>query len=150
VDGLIKTSSDTRFRERGIDRLPSLSAASKPRRNSLKEAGNKPAPKSERENERRDFGRNRLALQIRVRGTTQQGHGEEITYTQNASLSGLYFKTGENYREGSPLQVTYPYWTGQGSINKEYPARIVRRDRLPDRACGIAVEFLQSPRHKTA
>jgi hypothetical protein len=61
-----------------------------------------------REGERRESGRNRLALPIRVRRTTQQGPDDEITYTQNVSLSGLYFRTQENYRIGSPSRVTYP------------------------------------------
>lgn len=109
-----------------------------------------PVSRSEiQESERRDSGRNRLALPIRVRGSTQQGHGEEITYTQNVSLSGLYFVTVQSYREGAPLRVTYPYWTDPGRINREYSARIARLDRLPDEAWGVAVEFWQNLREKT-
>jgi PilZ domain len=93
--------------------------------------------------------RNRLALPIRVRVTTQGGPGEEITYTQNVSLGGVYFRTLKRNREGWRLQVTYPYWTDHGSINREYPARIGRLDRLSSKAWGVGVEFLQNLHDKT-
>jgi hypothetical protein len=111
-----------------------------------------PTPDSEPESdpsERRVAFRNRLALPIRVRVTTQGGPGEEITYTQNVSLAGIYFRTLERYPEGSHLEVTYPYWTDPGSINREYPARIARLDRLSETAWGVAVEFLQDLHDKT-
>lgn len=102
-----------------------------------------------RERERRVAGRNQLALPIRVRSATEQNQRDETTRTQNVSLSGVYFRTLENYQIGSNLRITYPYWTGPGSINKEYAARVSRIDRLPDGSWGVAVEFLQSLRHKT-
>jgi hypothetical protein len=102
-----------------------------------------------RETERRVSGRNRLALPIRVRCDSEQSQREETTRTQNVSLSGLYFRTRENYKIGSNLRITYPYWTVPGSINKEYAARVSRLDRLPDGFWGVAVEFLQGLRHKT-
>ncbi len=131
------------------------------RLNYLKEAESEPVLQPEssasdpvacaevREGERRGSGRNRLALPIRVRCTSKQSQIDEITLTLNVSLRGLYFRTQENYQIGSPLQVTYPYWTGPGSINREYSARVARLDRLPDRAWGVAVEFLQNLRDKT-
>jgi hypothetical protein len=131
------------------------------RLNYLKEAQSEPASRRAlntsdplasaevREGERRVSGRNRLALPIRVRCTTEQSRSDETTLTLNVSLRGLYFRTLENYQIGSPLQVTYPYWTGPGSINREYSARVARLDRLPDRSWGVAVEFLQSLRDKT-
>ena len=110
-----------------------------------------PLPYAEvREGKRRVSGRNQLALPIRVRCTTAQSQCDEITRTKNVSLGGLYFRTQENYPMGSPLQVTYPYWTGPGSINREYSARVARLDCLPDAYWGIAVEFLQNLRDKTA
>jgi hypothetical protein len=108
------------------------------------------APAEVREGERRISGRNQLALPIRVRCTTGKSPSDEITLTQNVSISGLYFRTPENYKLGSTLQVTYPYWTGPGSINKVYSGRVARLDRLPDGSWGVAVEFLQSLRNKTA
>jgi hypothetical protein len=130
--------------------------------NYLKEAQSEPALQPEldasdpfigaevREGERRVSGRNQLALPIRVRCTTEQYQSDETTRTRNVSLSGLYFWTQENYQIGSPLRVTYPYWTGPGSINREYSARVARLDRLPDTSWGVAVEFLQNLRDKTA
>lgn len=102
-----------------------------------------------RKGERRVTGRNRLALPIRVRRTTQKNQSDETTFTQNVSLSGFYFKTQNDYPLGSHLKVIYPYWTGPGSINREYSARVTRLDRLPDRSWGVAVEFLQNLRDKT-
>lgn len=102
-----------------------------------------------RNGERRETGRNRLALPIRVRCTLQKKQSDEITLTQNVSLSGFYFRTQKDYSLGSHLNVIYPYWTGPGSINREYPARVARLDPLPDRSWGVAVEFLQNLRDKT-
>jgi hypothetical protein len=102
-----------------------------------------------RKGERRETGRNRLALPIRVRCTLQKKQSDEITLTQNVSLSGFYFRTQKDYSLGSHLNVIYPYWTGPGSINREYPARVARLDPLPDRSWGVAVEFLQNLRDKT-
>lgn len=102
-----------------------------------------------REGERREAGRNRLALPIRVRRTTEKSRSEEITKTQNVSLSGLYFRTREIYPIGSHLQIVYPYWIGPESINREYSARVARLDPLPDRSWGVAVEFLQDLHDKT-
>jgi hypothetical protein len=98
--------------------------------------------------ERRVSSRNRLALPIRVRCTTGRSPGDEVTFTQNVSRSGLYFTTQRDYQIGSPVQVTYPYWKEPGSINKEYSARVTRIDRLPDSSWGVAVEFVQSLRDK--
>ena len=103
-----------------------------------------------REVDRRESGRNQLALPIRVRCTTEKGQADEITYTQSVSLSGLYFRSRKNYQIGSPLKVTYPYWTGPGSINREYSARVSRLDLLADQSWGVAVEFMQNLRDKTA
>ena len=102
-----------------------------------------------RDGERRVSGRNQLALPIRVRCFTEQFQNEEITCTQNVSLAGIYFRTQQNYAVGSSLLVTYPFWTGPGSINKEYSARVARLDPLPNRSWGVAVEFLQNLRKRS-
>ena len=102
-----------------------------------------------REDDRRRSGRNRLALPIRVRCTTERNQTDEINSTLNVSLSGFYFSTRENYKIGSRLQVAYPYWAVPGSLNREYPARVTRLDTLPDGSLGVAVEFLESLRNKT-
>jgi len=102
-----------------------------------------------REDDRRRSGRNRLALPIRVRCTTDRNQTEEINSTLNVSLSGFYFSTRENYKIGSRLQVAFPYWAAPGSINREYAARVTRLDPLPDGSLGVAVEFLESLRNKT-
>jgi len=130
--------------------------------NYLKEAQSEPALQPEinlsdplqcaqaREGERRVSGRNQLALPIRVRCTKELRQIDETTRTENVSLTGLYFRTHENYQIGWSFRVTYPYWTGHGGINREYSARVSRLDRLPDGFWGVAVEFLQNLRGKTA
>ncbi len=101
--------------------------------------------RAEREaRERRSFDRNRLRVPIRVCGTGDHGETEEVSRTQSISRGGLYFVTREEYRAEQILKITYPYWPEFGGINKEYPARIVRRDRLKDGTWGVAVRFLQS------
>ncbi len=102
-----------------------------------------------RDGERRASGRNQLALPIHIRCNTKDRQCDETTRTHNVSLTGLYFRTLENYQIASPLQVIYPYWTGPGSINRVYPARVARLDRLPDRSWGVAVEFLQNLHDKS-
>jgi hypothetical protein len=42
------------------------------------------------------------------------------------------------------LYVTYPYDSSPTAINKEFIARVVRIDPLPDGRNGIAVELLNS------
>jgi hypothetical protein len=113
---------------------------------SLSETG---ANLERRVGERRLFGRNQLALPIRVRCGSGQGACEEITRTQNVSMRGLYFQTQSNLKIGSVLKIVYPYWTDPGSLNEEYSARVARLDRLPDEFWGVAVEFLQNIRKRT-
>ena len=94
--------------------------------------------------DRRDFGRNRLRLPIRVR-IAAGGSSEEVTHTQNVSRSGVYFVTRrKSYVSQMALKVTYPYWAERGAINREYRAKIVRMDRMADGSVGIAVEFTES------
>jgi hypothetical protein len=101
--------------------------------------------RAEREvRERRSSDRNRLRVPIRVCGAGDHGETEEVTRTQSISKGGLYFVAREEYRAEQILKITYPYWPEFGGINKEYPARIVRRDRLKDGTWGVAVKFLQS------
>ena len=101
--------------------------------------------RAEREvRERRSFDRNRLRVPIRVCGTGDRGQTEEATRTQSISRGGLYFVTREEYRAEQILNITYPYWPEFGGINKEYPAKVVRRELLKDGTWGVAVKFLQS------
>ena len=94
--------------------------------------------------ERRNFGRNHLQFPIRVRCVVGQWRAEEITVTKNISRGGLYFVTGGYYQTGQVLEISYPYWTDPGAINPEYSAKVVRLDRLSNKTCGVAVQFLES------
>ncbi|HTC62941.1 MAG TPA: PilZ domain-containing protein [Candidatus Saccharimonadales bacterium] len=132
------------------------------RLNYLKDGESKPAAVEElsaterplnleaREGDRRVSGRNQLALPIRLRYATEQGQREEITNTENVSMTGLYFKTDTSLLPQSRLHIIYPYWTDPGSINKEYAGEVGRTDRLADQRWGVAVEFLQNLRDKTS
>lgn len=101
---------------------------------------------SPRQGERRSSGRNRLALPIRVRFAEAPARHEEVTHTENVSLRGLYFRTEQRYEIGDSLQITYPFWTAPGAINREYLARVARVDCLEDGTLGIAAGFLEDLR----
>jgi hypothetical protein len=94
--------------------------------------------------ERRRFTRNRLRFPIRVRAFGSQGQVEEITRTQSIARGGLYFVTCEDYQKEQVLKITFPYWNEPGGINREYAAKVVRLDHLPNKACGVGVDFLES------
>jgi hypothetical protein len=108
----------------------------------------KPGPWSQGQSQnRRDFGRNRLRLPIRV--VSSGAEFREVMLTENISRSGLYFLTrNASYQPAMALKVTYPYWTDSGAINTEYAAKVVRIDRRMDGWFGIAVDFDNFPRHQ--
>jgi hypothetical protein len=94
--------------------------------------------------DRRDFGRNRLKVPIRVRDAAG-GSVDELAHSENVSRSGLYFLTrSSSYKLQMALKVTYPYWTEPGAINQEYRAKVLRLDRMVDGSFGVAVEFTES------
>jgi hypothetical protein len=100
--------------------------------------------------DRRDFGRNRLRLPIRVRAAAG-GSVDELSHSQNVSRSGLYFLTRSlSYKPQMALKVTYPYWTEPGAINREYRAKVLRLDRMTDGSLGVAIGFTESlgPKHQ--
>lgn len=95
-------------------------------------------------NDRRDFGRNCLKLAIRVRTATALAI-DELTYSENVSRSGLYFRTrNSSYKLRMSVKVTYPYWSEPGAINREYRAKVVRLDPMTDGSFGVAVEFTET------
>jgi len=94
------------------------------------------------EAERRIFPRNRLHIPIRIEANLLEGPLEEITETQNLARGGLYFRTANLFPIGARLEVTYPYWAELGGLNRDYPAKVIRVDFLPDDIFGIAIEFL--------
>ena len=93
--------------------------------------------------EKRDKGRLRLARSIRVRPSVPGSEAvEEILETLNVSRYGLYFATAcRSYFKGMRLFVTYPYSSAHGAINRDYLAKVMRVDRLPNDLYGIAVQF---------
>ncbi len=94
----------------------------------------------ERTTDRRRFARNRLSLPIRVI-SSGNGSGQEVTHTKSVSRGGLYFVTSHEYKMDQVLKINFPYWSDSGAFNKEYPAKIVRLDPLPDHTWGVAVDF---------
>jgi hypothetical protein len=93
--------------------------------------------------EKRDKGRLKLARSIRVRPSLPGSKVvEEILETLNVSRHGLYFATAcSSYYKGMRLFVTYPYSSAHGAINRDYLAKVVRVNRLPNDLYGIAVQF---------
>ena len=75
---------------------------------------------------------------------------EEIASTQSVSRGGLYFLGNAQYKDGQSLKISFPYWSEHGGINREYAAKIVRLDRLPDGVSGVGVDFLESLGRKTS
>jgi hypothetical protein len=93
---------------------------------------------------RRDFGRNRLKLPIRVRAAENVSL-DELAYSENVSRSGLYFLTrNRSYKLKMSVMITYPYWSESGAINCEYKAKVLRMDAMTDGSWGVAVEFTQT------
>jgi hypothetical protein len=106
------------------------------------EAAQHPEAKA-RTGDRRAFGRNRLQLPIRIRGVGKHSHMDEVTHTQSISRGGLYFQTREAYQANQTLKIAYPFWTDPGAINCEYPAKVMRVDRISDHAWGVGIQFLE-------
>ena len=85
--------------------------------------------------------RSQHAKPMRVRASAP-GYDEEIGTTVNASRDGLYFATlSRRYSVGMPLMVTFLYESFH-PCSLEYPAEVVRVDRLSDGRLGIAVSLL--------
>jgi hypothetical protein len=99
--------------------------------------------------ERRNAGRCQLRLPIHIRTKSARDPWKEITKTANVSRTGLSFVSSRNYDIGVELFIVYPYWGTQGSLDKEYLARVVRKESLPEGGQRVAVRFLQSLGHKS-
>ena len=84
-----------------------------------------------------------MGRSIRVRPSVPGPNtAEEILETLNVSRNGLYFGTArKSYCKGMRLFITYPYSSAPGAINRDYLARVLRVDRLPNGLCGVAVQF---------
>jgi hypothetical protein len=94
-----------------------------------------------RSGERRNVGRCQLRLPIRVRTKNASQQEQEITNTVNVSRTGLRFITTKAYAPGLELLIVYPYWATQDPFNREYAARVIRIDSLPDGTQDVAVQF---------
>jgi hypothetical protein len=90
--------------------------------------------------------RNKVTQVVRVRPSSfVRETFDDLARTLNASRNGIYFKAWRRtYYPDMRLYVTYPYDTSPTAINKEFMARVVRIDPLPDGRSGIAVELLNS------
>jgi hypothetical protein len=93
--------------------------------------------------ENRVAGRLKMQRTIRVRPSIPGSKvAEEILDTLNVSRNGLYFGTASgSYYEGMRLFVTYPYSSVPGAINRDYVAKVMRVDRLPNGLYGVAIQF---------
>jgi hypothetical protein len=93
--------------------------------------------------ERRNGGRKRLVLPIRVCGNGITGYRLDIVLnTENLSPGGLYFVANEPFAKGVDLRVICPYTDDRAVAKKPLSAKVVRVDRRNDKSRGIAVQFL--------
>lgn len=94
--------------------------------------------------DRRNVGRCQLWLPIRVRNKNASQQEQEITKTLNVSRTGLRFITTKTYAPGLELMIVFPYWASQDAFNREYAARVIRADSLPNGTQDVAVQFLDA------
>jgi hypothetical protein len=94
--------------------------------------------------ERRRKTRNKIPRMIRVRPSEPTPEEfDEILPTINASRNSVYFVPQNGIFElNMRVFVTYPYSTGQGSINQEFLGTVTRVDKLPGNKQGVAVHLL--------
>ena len=95
----------------------------------------------EEQGDRRGHNRSQLSLPIRVRATAPGWKVEEFNKTANVARGGVYFSTRHTYMEEMNIQVTYPYSDAPGAINCDYPAEVVRLDKLENGRTGVALRF---------
>ena len=83
-------------------------------------------PLAFRKNERRRLSRVPLALPVRLRWLGPFGLETEISQTINATRGGMLTLSSQPRGEGSPVWVTFPFDSGNGSPEPEIPARVAR------------------------
>jgi hypothetical protein len=91
--------------------------------------------------ERRGYDRSQLSLPIRVRANAPGWKVDEFNKTTNVARGGIYFTTRHTYLEDMTVLVTYPYSDAPGALNRDYPADIVRLDKLENGRTGVALRF---------
>lgn len=99
------------------------------------------AATEENSGERRGHDRSQLSLPLRVRASTRGWKVEEFNKTANVARGGVYFQTRHTYMEDMHVLVTYPYSDAADAINRDYPAEIVRLDKLANGRTGVALRF---------
>src|SRR5260370_17609108 len=73
----------------------------------------------------------------------QRQHFDDMRGTISVSRTGVYFQTSEaGYEIGMRLFLIMPYSNDPASTNREYLAKVVRKDPLPNRLTGIGVKLL--------
>jgi len=95
----------------------------------------------EERGERRGHNRSHLSLPIRVRANSRGWKVEEFNKTANVARGGVYFSTRHTYMEDMHILVTYPYSDNHDAINCDYPAEVVRLDKLENGRTGVALRF---------
>jgi hypothetical protein len=94
--------------------------------------------------EKRVRPRVRISGQIRVRPSSPMiAPFDESLRTENSSRNGCYFITSDaRMKKSMRLDVSFPYSTEFGAINREYVAEVMRVDELSEAKKGIAVKFI--------
>jgi len=92
--------------------------------------------------ERRRRRRAKISAQLHVRVANSPEAFEEVCMTVDVSRDGLLFTAGNRgYHVGQALNVTFPYSTDAGAINKAQPADVVRVTDAPGGKFHVAVQF---------
>ena len=92
--------------------------------------------------ERRRRRRAKITAQLHVRAANSPEAFEEVCMTVDVSRDGLLFTASKKgYFVGQGLNVTFPYSTDAGAINKAQPADVVRVNDAPGGKFHVAVQF---------
>ena len=94
--------------------------------------------------DRRHVRRVKLHQPIKVRpANLKDGEFEDISQTENASKSGIYFLTlTSHYFVGMRVYVTLPYLPSESAKRREYFGQVIRVDRTATEERGVAIQFL--------
>ena len=92
--------------------------------------------------ERRRRRRAKISAQLHVRAVNANETIEEVCMTVDVSRDGLLFMANrKGYKAGQALQVTFPFSTDAGAINKAQPADVVRVIEMAGGKLAVAVQF---------
>jgi CheY-like chemotaxis protein len=92
--------------------------------------------------ERRRRRRAKISAQLHIRTVNTSETLEEVCMTVDVSRDGLLFVANrQSYWKGQTLQITFPFSTDAGAINKAQSAEVVRVTETAGGKSAVAVQF---------